>query len=211
MGACAATVQAAPRAAVVGADGRVDLGGRGDPARRRHRRDRRRVGGGRRGRCAERSASANTRGAASAVHARARLRARPVAQRPRARARVACAGQHLRGGQLRLGAACRAPRRGRQPRPRGDLRNERRRHVRTPRRPANRPPSGRCDSNRGSRHPLPRDRWACAAGAPAGDAGRKRTQHGPLDRGRHTCPDGVGDRSLLADRSEPGGDPARLE
>ena len=48
-------------------------------------------------------------------------------------------------------------------------------------------------------------------GAPAGDAGRKRIQHGPLGRGGHARADRVGDRPLLADGGEPGRDPARLE
>ena len=58
---------------------------------------------------------------------------------------------------------------------------------------------------------LPRDRRARAAGAPAGDAGRERTEHGPLARRRHARADRVGDRPLLADGGEPGRDPARLE
>ena len=113
------------------------------------------------------------------------------------------------GGQLRLGAAGGAPGRRRERRPRGDLRDERRRHVHRARRPANRPPPGWRGPNRRSRDHLPRDRRARAPGAPARDAGRERTQHGPLDRRRHARADRVGDRPLVPDRSEPGGDPAR--
>ena len=57
----------------------VDIAGYGGALARR-----------RRGRRAERGAPARARGAAPAVHARARLRARPGAQRPRAPARVGC-------------------------------------------------------------------------------------------------------------------------
>ena len=67
------------------------------------------------------------------------------------------------------------------------------------------------DRNRRSRDHLPGDRRARAAGAPEGDAGRERLQHGPLGRRRHARADRVGDRPLLADGGEPGGDPARLQ
>ena len=60
-------------------------------------------------------------------------------------------------------------------------------------------------------HHLPRDRRPRAAGAAARDAGRQRAQHGPLARRRRVHPDGVGDGSLLADRSLAGRHPARLE
>ena len=127
-------------------------------------------------------------GVAPAVHARARLRARPDTQRLGARVRVPGAGQHLRGGQLRLGAARGARGRSRERRARGHLRDERRRHVHAARRPANRPPPGWRGAKRGSRHHLPRDRRARASGAPQGDAGRQRDQHGPLALGRHASP-----------------------
>ena len=175
-----------------------------DRVRRRARRRRRR-------RRAERAAPAPARGAAAAVHARARLPARPGAQRRRAAARVGSAGEHLRGGQLRLGAAGGAPGRSREHLPRGDLRNERRRHLHAARRPANRSPSGRRRPDRCPRDHLPRDRRARAPGAPPGDAGRERIQHGPLARRRHARADRMGDRPLLADGGEPGRDPARLE
>ena len=56
--------------------------------------------------------------------------------------------------------------------PRGDLRDERRRHLHATRRPANRPPPGRREPNRRARDHLPRDRRARAPGASTGDAGR---------------------------------------
>ena len=59
--------------------------------------------------------------------------------------------------------------------------------------------------------PLPRDRRARAAGAARRDARRQRADHGALGR-RGRLPAGrVGDRPLLADRRQPGGDPARLQ
>ncbi len=114
-----------------------------------------------------------------------------------------------RGRQLRLGAARRARRRRRQRRARRVPRL--RRHVVDPDRAADRQAAG--DHRRDGRpgHRLPRDRRARAARAPPRDAGRQRADDGPL-AGRGLAPAGrVGDRSLLADRRQPGGDPARLE
>ena len=82
--------------------------------------------------------------------------------------------EHLHGRQLRLGAARRARRRGGQRRARGDLRDERRRHVHPARRPADRAPAGRRRGDRRAGDRLPRDRRARAPGAAAGDARRQR-------------------------------------
>lgn len=47
--------------------------------------------------------------------------------------------------------------------------------------------------------------------ATASDAGRKRARDGPLAQQRLTPTGGVGDRSELADRGQPGRDPARVK
>ena len=61
-----------------------------------------------------------------------------------------------------------------------------------------------------ARDRLPRDRRARTADPATGDARRERAEHGPL--GARDAPSRrVGDGSLLADRCEPGGDPAGLE
>ena len=66
-------------------------------------------------------------------------------------------------------------------------------------------------THRRPRDRLPRDRRARAARAAPGDARRQRPEHGPLAGRRHAPPDRVGDRSLLADRRQPGRDPAGLQ
>ena len=58
---------------------------------------------------------------------------------------------------------------------------------------------------------LPGDRWARAAGAAAGDARRQRPDHGPLAGRGHARSGRVGDRSVLADGGQPGGDPAGIQ
>ena len=58
---------------------------------------------------------------------------------------------------------------------------------------------------------LPRDRRARAARAAAGDARRQRAGDGSLDGGRNAPAERVGDRSVLADGGEPGGDPAGIQ
>ena len=58
---------------------------------------------------------------------------------------------------------------------------------------------------------LPRDRRPRAARAAAGDARRQRPEHGALAGRGHALAHRVGDRSLLADRRQPGRHPARLE
>ena len=65
--------------------------------------------------------------------------------------------------------------------------------------------------HRRPRDRLPRDRRARAARAAPRDARRQRPDHGPLAGRRHAPSDRVGDRSLLADGRQPGGDPARVE
>ena len=64
-------------------------------------------------------------------------------ERLRPEARLGPAREHLHGRQLRLGAARGARRRRGQRRPRGDLRDERRRHLHAARRAADRPAPGR--------------------------------------------------------------------
>ena len=75
---------------------------------------------------------------------------------------------------------CRARRVGGRRRARRRLRDERRRHVHAPGDPADRPPLGRAGRDRRAGHRLPRDRRPRAARAAAGDAGRKRAEHGAL-------------------------------
>ena len=96
-------------------------------------------------------------------------------------------------------------------RPRGDLRDERRRHLHVPGRPTNRAPLRRAGADRRAGDHLPRDRRARSAGPEARDARRKRPGDGELDRAGDAPDRRVGDRLLLADRREPGRDPARLE
>ena len=113
------------------------------------------------------------------------------------------------GRQLRLGAARRA--RGRRRERRARRRSRLGRHVVDPHRAADRAPAGDHRQHRRPRDRLPRDRRARAAGAAPGDARRQRADHGPLAGRRHAPPGRVGDRSLLADGRQPGGDPAGLE
>ena len=158
---------------------------------------------------AERGHPARARRAAAAAHARARLPARAVRRRrhPPPRRRPDRRGAH--GRQLRLGAARLARRRGGERRARRAARLGR--HVVDPDRAADRAPAGHHRRDRRPRDRLPRDRRARAARAAPGDARRQRPEHGPLAGRRHAPPDRVGDRSLLADRRQPGGDPARIE
>ena len=74
-----------------------------------------------------------------------------------------------------------------------------------------RAPAGDHREHRRPRDRLPRDRRARAARAAPGDARRQRADHGPLAGRRHAPPGRVGDRPLLADRREPGRDPAGVE
>ena len=127
---------------------------------------------------------------------------------------LAAASTHrpqLRGRQLRLGAAGGARRR------RGERRARRSSSApttttRTRSASSSGSPGARAARrDRRARDHLPRDRRPRAAGAAAGDARRQRAPHGALaDRG-HAPAGRVGDRPLLADRGEPGRDPARLE
>ena len=57
----------------------------------------------------------------------------------------------------------------------------------------------------------PRDRRSRPARAAEGDARRQRAEHGALAGRGQLCARRVGARPLVADRSEPGGHPARLE
>ena len=96
-------------------------------------------------------------------------------------------------------------------RARRDLRDERRRHVHAARDPEDRPTLGRAGRERCAGDRLPRDRRPRAARAAAGDAGRKRAEHGPLAGRRRLRAHRVGDRPLVADRCFAGGNPARVE
>ena len=159
----------------------------------------------------ERGPPAARRGAAAAVHARARLPARARRRRGRCcarRGRVSTDALTVDAFGWALLAAlvvaavsvvlARGPR------------DERRRHVHAPRHAADRPPPGRaCETDvpgiSSSRSTGSRCR---CCGARCATATRR---DGALARGGHAPADRVGDRSLVADRREPGGDPARLE
>ena len=117
--------------------------------------------------------------------------------------------RRAQGRQLRLGAARGARRRRRERRARRVPRLGR--HVVDPDRAADRAPAGHHREHRRPGDRLPGDRRARAAGAAPGDAGRQRPDHGPLAGRRHAPSGRVGDRSLLADGCQPGGDPAGLE
>ena len=166
---------------------------------------------GRRGdrRGAERGHPARARGAAVAAHARARLPARAGRGRRHPAGRRRLTDGVLTRRQLRLGAARRARGRGGERRARGAPRLGR--HVLAPRRAADRAPAGDHRQHRRAGDRLPRDRRARAARAAPGDARRQRPDHGPLAGRRHASPDRVGDRSVLADGCQPGGDPARIQ
>ena len=95
--------------------------------------------------------------------------------------------------------------------PAGDHRDERRRRLLAQRRAPGRAEVARPRGHRRPRHPLPRDRRAREARAAAGDARRQRARVGELAGRQHPPPRRMGDRPLLPDGREPGGDPARLE
>ena len=88
----------------------------------------------------------------------------------------------------------------------------RRRRVHAAGDPADRPPRRAArDAHRRPGHHLPRDRRPRPADPAQRDARRQRAEPGAVDR-RGRLPAGrVGDRSVLADRRQPGRDPARLE
>ena len=184
-------------------------GRRRDPPRCPHRRllgraARRSDRGG-----AERGHPAAARRAAAAAHAGSRLPARTDRGRrdpPRRRCGDRGGDQ---GRQLRLGAPRFACRRRRQRRARRVPRLGR--HVLDPHCATDRASSGDHREHRGPRDRVSRDRRARIACAQPGDARRQRTEHGPLDGRRHAPTGGVGDRSLVADGRQPGGDPARIE
>ena len=173
---------------------------------------RRRARRGRRRRRAERGDSAPARSAAAAVHARARLPARPRRSTPScSSSRRICwttpsrwttsAGRCSRRSLVAAVSVFLEVIFG--------TNDDDTYTLRVVQRIARRQGGG--DPNRRSRDHLPRDRRARAPRAPAGDAGRERAEHGPLARRGHARADRVGDRPLLADRREPGRDPARLE
>ena len=143
------------------------------------------------------------------AHTRARLPAR-VARRRRHPARHRRPDRrHAACRRLRLGAARVARGRGGERRARRPARLGR--HVVDPDRAADRAPAGHHREHRRPRDRLPRDRRARAAGAAAGDARRQRADDGPLAGRAHAPADRVGDRPLVADGRQPGGDPARIE
>ena len=67
------------------------------------------------------------------------------------------------------------------------------------------------DAHRRPRHHLPRDRRPRPPGAPRRHARRKRSEHGPLGRRGRLPARRVGDGPVVADRRQPGRDPARLQ
>ena len=159
----------------------------------------------------ERAPAADRRRAAPALHADRRLRARARARRADAAAHVADQRPRDPRRLVLVGAPDRADRLGRDDRPRGDLRDERRRHVHDPGDPADREAGRRPGAHRRPGDPLPRDRRARAARAAAGDARRERAGDGELGGAGDAPPRRVGDRLLVADGREPDRDPARLE
>ena len=201
---------AVPARRLMAGDGRRADGGRWDPARRPHRRflgcaaDRGARGG------AERDHSARARGAPAAADAGARLPARVDRGRPHPRHR----GRRDRGGapgrQLRLGSARVARGRCRERRARG--------------RSSARTTCPRSASRIGSRSRQGIIAWTDVPGIVfleidglalpvlrrAMRDGNAPTMARWLADGSHQ-PGGVGDRSLLADRREPGRDPAGIE
>ena len=70
---------------------------------------------------------------------------------------------------------------------------------------------GRRDAHRRAGDHLPRDRRPRAADPAQRDARRQRPEPGALDRRGRLPAERVGDRPLLADRRQPGRDPARLQ
>ncbi len=141
------------------------------------------------------------------VHLPARSRRRLSHPAPRRQAYGWC--DRCRGLPRRLLRCARHLRR--HHRARCDARRERRRRILPARRAPDRKEVAGPDRDGRAGHPLPRDRRALQARAAAGDAGRQRAHHGAL-AGRGDAPPGrVGDRPLLADGSESGRDPARLE
>ena len=158
---------------------------------------------------AERGHPAGARGAAVARHAPARIPARAGGGRRHPAVDRRPDRRDPAGRRLRLGAARRARRR------RGERRARRlprlRRHVLGAPRATHRAPAGHHRAHRRARDRLPRDRRARAAGAAPRDARRQRPEHGPLAGRGHAPPGRVGDRSLLADRRQPGRHPAGLQ
>ena len=207
----AAALQAVRAPSDVGRLGGRAARGRGDRSRgarqRLPRRDRR--GGGHRR--AQRGAPAARRRDPAAADARSRLPARARARRVDAARRRR---PHQRGPERRrvlVGAARRPRRVGRDARAPGRPRRRRRHAVLVPRRPPDRAAKRRADPDRRARDRLPRDRRARAPHPAPRDARRQRAAHGPVGRRGRLPADRLGDRSLVADRREPGRDPARLE
>ena len=195
---------------VVVRHGRCPDGCRLGPARRRHQEllGRARHRGDRGG--AERRHPTGARGPAVAAHARARLPPRVDRGRshPRDRRRPERDRRGVRRRQLRLGPPCRVHRRCRERRARRPPRLGQ--HVVHPNIASDREAPGHHREHRRPRDRLSRDRRPCKARAPARDARWQRPQHGPLGA-RDALTRRMGDRSLLADRRQPGGHPPGLE
>ena len=198
---------------------RADVAHLGDRAARRGldrpRRPRQRVPGSapRRGgdRGAQRDPPADHRRDSAAADARLRVPGDSRARRPHAaRGRRSDRWTHERR-QLLVGAPRGLPRLRGDARDRGHRRCRRRQRVLVPRRPADRAPDRDARPHRRARDRLPRDRRAGAPRAAPCDAGRQRPAHGPLAGRGRVRPERVGDRPLLADRREPGRDPARVQ
>ena len=187
------------------------LRGGGDRARRRPQGLLGRVPGRRGDRRGQRVPAAAGGLAAAAVHARARLRLRAADRRGGAvdrRRRVPGRdrGRVVRGRAARLAGDGRGL-----DRPRGARRHQRGRRLHPAGGEGHRSPAGRRDPHIDAGAALPGDRRARPTRAAQRDARRQRPEHGPLDRRGRLSPGRMGARPLLADRREPGRDPARLQ
>ncbi len=147
---------------------------------------------------------------ALAAHARPRLSARADRGRsdPSDRCRAERDRRRVQCRQLRLGSPCRAHRRCSERRARGSSRLGR--HGVDPHCAPDREAPGHHRLDGRPRDHLPRDRRPREARAAARDARRQCPQHGALGA-RDAPASRVGDRSLLADRRQPGRDPARVQ
>ena len=206
-----AALPARPAAPLLAAGGRrpadrreARAGGRGGELRRRRARDTGDSG-------PERDHPADRRRRADPVHGAGRVRRDPAPRRGDARSGLGDRPQRDPGRQLLVGARRRAGRFGRRRDPGHRLRDERRRHVHPARHPAPRQAHGRRQADGRARPDLPGDRRSGTPRAPAGDARRQRPEHGVVAGRGHAPPARVGDRSVLADRRQPGRDPARQE
>ncbi len=202
----------APVAARCLADQRgLRLRGGGDRARRRPQGLLGRVLGRRGDRRGQRTPAATRGLAAAAVHARPRLRLRAADRRRGAADRRRRIPGRDRGRLLR-GRAARLVGDGRGlDRPGGARRHQRGRRLHPAGRKRHGSPTGRRGPHIDAGAALPGDRRSRPTRVAQRDARRQRPEHGPLDRRGRLSPGRMGARPLLADRREPGRDPARLQ